>query len=212
MASPPNLQNEPTMEEILASIRKIISEDQNDAAKAAAQAPAEEETPDDSPVLELDREVRDDGSIKRVVPEPPAPAPVAMATPVQAPQACSNGNEMSYQRETANMDVVELGHEDIISDAARNAVGRSFASLDTTQPATRQEAPTQAGGNLDAAFERAVQSAFEPAIHGWINQHNGEVMEQLKPLIRQWMDDNLPALIENAVRNEIARAVRNRGR
>src|SRR5689334_4381810 len=34
----PNAQHEPTMEEILASIRKIISEDQPDAAKAAPVA------------------------------------------------------------------------------------------------------------------------------------------------------------------------------
>ncbi len=37
MASNP--QHEPTMEEILASIRKIISEDSNDAQPAAAEAP-----------------------------------------------------------------------------------------------------------------------------------------------------------------------------
>ena len=51
-----NPQHEPTMEEILASIRKIISEDGPEAA-----APAE------------------------AAPPPPAPAPVAAPEPVQAP-------------------------------------------------------------------------------------------------------------------------------
>ena len=35
MASPSSPQHEPTMEEILASIRKIISEDSNDAHSAS---------------------------------------------------------------------------------------------------------------------------------------------------------------------------------
>ncbi len=202
MTSPPNPQHEPTMEEILASIRKIISEDQNEPANPAAAEAATGEVA----VLELDQEVRDDGSV----------VAVAAATEEAAPtrQAGNNGmSDMNFETGgTMKPGVVELSHEDIIPDTARNAVGRAFASLDSNQGQQQMEAAMPAGGNLDAAFERAVQSAFAPAIHDWIDARGGDIMEQLKPLIRQWMDDNLPALIENAVRNEIARAVRNRGR
>jgi cell pole-organizing protein PopZ len=52
MASPANPQHEPTMEEILASIRKIISEDSSDAAAPAAGTVQEE-----SEILELTEEV-----------------------------------------------------------------------------------------------------------------------------------------------------------
>lgn len=194
------------MEEILASIRKIISEDQNEPVKPVAQFAAEEAPPAEAAVLELDQEVKDDGSV----------VAVAVTTEEAEPsrQAGDNGmSEMTFETGgTMKPGVVELSHEDIIPDTARSAVGRAFASLDSNQGQQQREAMMPAGGNLDAAFERAVQSAFAPAIYDWIDARGGDIMEQLKPLIRQWMDDNLPALIENAVRNEIARAVRNRGR
>ena len=205
MSSPPNPQHEPTMEEILASIRKIISEDQAETEKgqAAATAPAQ---PD---VLELTQELKDDGSV----------VPVAMeAVESQAaPMREMSGREMSgFDRmdkmESPKADSMDMhDNEDFISHSARHAVGQAFGALES-QEQKREEPPMSAGGNLDAAFERAVSNAFEPAIHRWVDSRSGEIMEQLKPLIRQWMDDNLPAIIENAVRNEIARAVRNRGR
>jgi uncharacterized protein len=34
----------------------------------------------------------------------------------------------------------------------------------------------------------------------------------MKPLIREWMDENFPALLENAVKSEVERIVRARTR
>ena len=48
-----NPQHEPTMEEILASIRKIISEDAPEGGATAAPAEAAPAHPADSDVLEL---------------------------------------------------------------------------------------------------------------------------------------------------------------
>lgn len=191
------------MEEILASIRKIISEDQAETEKgqAAATAPAQ---PD---VLELTQELKDDGSV----------VPVAMEAmeavePQAAPMREMSGFDRMDKMESPRADSMDMhDNEDFISHSARHAVGQAFGALES-QEQKREEPPMSAGGNLDAAFERAVSNAFEPAIHRWVDSRSGEIMEQLKPLIRQWMDDNLPAIIENAVRNEIARAVRSRGR
>ena len=198
MTSPPNPQHEPTMEEILASIRKIISEDQAEPAQSASPAPDTASAVDD--VLELTQEVRSDGSVEEVAMETVEPEAAPM-------REARNFEPTESPRQT----MADENHDDFISDAARNAVGRAFSAIEP-QNTQQQEAPMQPGGNLDAAFERAVQNAFAPAIHDWIDGRSGEIMEQLKPLIRQWMDDNLPAIIENAVRNEVARAVRNRGR
>src|SRR5271155_2334449 len=80
MASPSSPQHEPTMEEILASIRKIISEDSTEpqpAAPAAASQPAVQAEAD---VLELTHE------IEEVAPAPaPQPAPVLAAAPAPTP-------------------------------------------------------------------------------------------------------------------------------
>lgn len=186
------------MEEILASIRKIISEDQAEPAQSAPQAAAA--APGDEDVLELTQEVRDDGSVEAVAMESVEPE----AAPMREVRNFDT-------RESPRQDMTDVNHDDFISDAARHAVGRAFSAMEP-QNTQQEEAPMQPGGNLDAAFERAVQNAFAPAIHDWIDGRSSEIMEQLKPLIRQWMDDNLPAIIENAVRNEVARAVRSRGR
>ena len=74
MASSP--QHEPTMEEILASIRKIISEDSTEAQPAAAPAEAD--------VLELTQEhVEAPPAPAPVPPPPPAPAPVMTPAPAE---------------------------------------------------------------------------------------------------------------------------------
>ena len=82
MASTP--QHEPTMEEILASIRKIISEDSTEAQpqpqpfEQRAPAPVHEA---DADVLELTQEVVEE----HAPPPPPEPEPVQMAPVALAP-------------------------------------------------------------------------------------------------------------------------------
>ncbi|HTA17387.1 MAG TPA: DUF2497 domain-containing protein, partial [bacterium] len=70
MSSP---QHEPTMEEILASIRKIISEDNPPEAAPAAPKPAAAPAPAPEPVPQPEMEVLE---LTQEVAEPPAPEPV----------------------------------------------------------------------------------------------------------------------------------------
>jgi cell pole-organizing protein PopZ len=101
-----------------------------------------------------------------------------------------------------------MDDDDLISDSTRSAMGRAFAHLDS-EP-TSFAAP--AGGTLDALFLRAVSDAFIPTLKDWVDDHHAEVMSNLKPLIRAWMDEHLPHLIETAVTKEIARAAAERPR
>ena len=75
MASSP--QHEPTMEEILASIRKIISEDSSEAQPAAPEAEAKPQS--EAEVLELTQEVHDEPVPAVIAAPPPAPEPVEAA-------------------------------------------------------------------------------------------------------------------------------------
>jgi cell pole-organizing protein PopZ len=187
MSSSPTPQHEPTMEEILASIRKIISEDQPEAAKPAPQpspvrSPAPEAAQPEADVLELTEEVREEETVAPPAqPEPPIENDIAFENIEAEPEA---GSDM----------------DDLIPDSARSAMGRAFASLNA--PAV--SAP--AGGTLDALFLRAIQDAFTPTLLEWVDSHQSEILEQLKPIIREWMDENLPSLIEAAVTRELARA------
>jgi len=219
MTSSANTQHEPTMEEILASIRKIISEDQPEAAKAGpapaaaptsspsaspvpASAPAAAPTPvrsaletaaqSESDVLELTDEVHDEQ------PESPAAPP---EPPLEDDIAFEN-IEAEPQPESV---------DDLISDSTRGAVGRVLAGLglESDRPAP---AANYSGNTLEALFLRAIHDAFTPTLQEWVDNHHAEILDGLKPVIREWMDDNLPALIETTVTKEIRAATPPRNR
>jgi cell pole-organizing protein PopZ len=187
-----NTQHEPTMEEILASIRKIISEDQEPAKPVApppqlrAVAPAPPPAPEplaqapESDVLDLTDEVRDE-----TVPAAPAALP---------PQP---ENDVVFEAvEAAKAEPMTTS--DLISDSTRKALGRSLAKVEEPDAAN-----SPSGGAIEAIFTRAVQDAFVSTLQQWVDAHHGEILNELKPMIRAWMDENLPPLIEAAVASEL---------
>jgi len=199
-----NQQTEPTMEEILASIRKIISEDQPaEGAKPAAARPAPakaapivEAAPAraapapaaaaDLDVLDLTDEIPDEEpppvrAAPRVAP-PPAPAP---ASAIEDDVIFQNIEPTAPRIKERTMD------DDFISDSTRSAMGRAFQNLNGQAPPV-----TLKGGSIEAIFSEAVQQAFRPALKEWVDDHSNDIMDQLRPLIRAWMDEHLPPLIE----------------
>jgi len=202
MSSSANPQHEPTMEEILASIRKIISEDQTDGAKPAeesipvrAAAAAQAQPHVESDVLELTEEVHEEEEVIEAPAgeaQPPIDDDIAFENNIAEPKAAP-----------------VMDTDDLISDTARSAVSRAFAKLDVEAP---KPAPQASGGTLDGLFTKAVQDAFSPTLQEWVDSHHAQIMDSLKPVIRDWMDANLPGLIEAAVTKEISRAAAERPR
>jgi len=210
MSSP---QHEPTMEEILASIRKIISEDNPEAAPAAPAPAAAAPQPVPPPaapapepvkqpemeVLELTQEIAE--------PEPePAPEP---------PPVEEKTEEIIF--EPINREPAQAAADnDIFSDQTRRAMEDTFDSIpEEAEPAMPrpERAPTAAdGSSVESVFERAVRESFEPVLEKYLDDNSGLVIERMKPLIREWMDENFPALLDNAVRGEVERIVRARTR
>jgi cell pole-organizing protein PopZ len=209
-----NPQTEPTMEEILASIRKIISEDQPaEGGKPAAARPAPAKpTPvvevaparvaaapaaADLDVLDLTDEIPDEEPPVRVAPRAVPPSVQASApAPAIEDDVIFQNIEPAARTKESTMD------DDFISDSTRSAMGRAFQNMNGAQ------APQVAlkGGSIEAIFSEAVQQAFRPALKEWVDDHSNDIMDQLRPLIRAWMDEHLPPLIEAAVIKEISRA------
>jgi uncharacterized protein len=222
MASSP--QHEPTMEEILASIRKIISEDSNEAQPAAPETKAA--PPPDADVLELTQEVHDEPVAPPVVvmAPPPAPEPVqAVAEPAPMPEPAEPENDVVFQsiEEVAVSEpqaaMSPSQHEGIFSERTRKALEDSFASIQTppaeaapSAPATAASLPTVDSATVQAAFEKAVRESFEPVFQQWLGNNTDTMIERFKPLIREWMDAHFPALLEGAVRAEVERVARAR--
>ena len=213
MSSP---QHEPTMEEILASIRKIISEDNPEAAPAAAPPPppaaaapqpAPPPPPAPEPVKQPEMEVLElTQEVVEPTPEPepePAPPPVEMKTeeiifePIPEPAQAAADN-------------------DIFSDQTRRAMEDTFDSIpDEAEPAMprfERAASAADGASVESVFERAVRESFEPVLEKYLDDNSQQVIERMKPLIREWMDENFPPLLENAVRGEVERIVKARTR
>jgi cell pole-organizing protein PopZ len=198
-----NPQHEPTMEEILASIRKIISEDAPEGAPAAEAAPPAppppqpfpnapiQESPMHDDVLELTQEVE-------VMAAPVAPAPVQDIVFENVPPAAE--------------------HSDIFSDHTRKAMEDTFNAIPEEPapeaPIQRAAAPAFApvdGSTVENVFERAVRESFEPVVQKYLSDNSAAVIDRMKPLIREWMDEHFPALLEGAVRAEVERVVKARG-
>lgn len=195
-----NPGHEPTMEEILASIRKIISEDGPETPPAAADAaPAPAPVHDD--VLELTHEVE------------AAPAPVPPPPP--PPQPAPPPAEDLVFETVAPQPAPASDHSDIFSDHTRKAMEDAFDSI----PEEHEPAPAYApaapiapvdGSSVETVFERAVRESFEPVLKAYLSDNSAAVIERMKPLIREWMDEHFPALLEGAVRAEVERVVKAR--
>ncbi len=202
MASSP--QHEPTMEEILASIRKIISEDspESSSSPSAGAAPTH-----DADVLELTQEV----------PEEPVASPVRASAPARDSKTES---DVAFQprEEPAMAATPSVADDDIFSDKTRKALDDTFSHISDKIP----EAPAEprpvasrtvpaGGSSVEAVFERAVSNAVDPLLHEWMDKNKTDLLTAVKPLIREWMDEHFPALLEGAVRNEVERVVKARG-
>jgi len=205
-----NPQHEPTMEEILASIRKIISEDAPEAAAPVAEAappppPPPAAAPPPPPaapepvyedILELTQEVE--------VTEP-APVPAPIPTPAE---------DIVFENVAAP---APSEHSDIFSDQTRKAMEDAFAAIPEEEPepapARRAAAPIPPvdGATVENVFERAVRESFEPVLQQYLSDNSNAVIEGMKPLIREWMDEHFPPLLEGAVRAEVERVVKARG-
>lgn len=168
-------QQEPSMEDILASIRKIITTDEKPAPAAVT---------DD--VLELTDVVEEAPSMPEESPSPmPSdPAPVVTASmPEPEPPA-------TMQPIPAIVAKPALADEGLVSTSAADAAGAAFATLSETLQ--REYTPIE--GNIPMGDGNRTLE--------------GMVIGLLRPMLKEWLDSNLPPLVEKIVQREIQRIVR----
>ena len=148
--------------------------------------------------------------------EPPAPEPVP--EPPQAEEIIEEkSDEIVFEPITAREPAPTPASEnDIFSDHTRRAMEDTFDSLpdESDEPVARPGRAAMAadGSSVESVFERAVRESFEPVLQKYLQDNSQLVIERMKPLIREWMDENFPALLDNAVRGEVERIVKARTR
>src|SRR5262249_28528222 len=111
-------QHEPSMEEILASIRRIIAEDGEAAPAEAKPEPAPAPAAAQEEILDLTEVVESDGSVVSLTaPAQAAPAPAAEPPPAPPP------------RQPEPAPVAEPAEDRIVSDAAAAASVAALSQL-----------------------------------------------------------------------------------
>ena len=205
--------HEPTMEEILASIRRIISDDEPVAAKAEPLKAPETAEEDASAALgqdDIDAMLASFDAPPVPKPEPlekpqaaPKPAPEAKA-PLSRPTIVESAPEPDSQMD--DLDVFELTDE--------------MTAEPELEPEPLAFTPRTASAPREAIAERlisepageAVNAAFGSLAHTILSQNartlDDLVKEMLRPMLKAWLDDNLPPLVERLVRHEIERVAR----
>ena len=201
---------EPSMEEILASIRRIIAEDDSEkSAPRPVEAPAAELNPDTA--------ASSLGAARSMGDSYPMPAPEISTSSI--------GTFPGPAKPTRSPPVLELSEPPSPSP-------RVVAPTPETDPASVSAAPVdQAGADevagesraarddegstlMSTATSTAVDSAFN-ALAQTVLVHNARtledlVREMLRPMLKVWLDDNLPGMVERLVRAEIERVSRGR--
>ncbi|WP_417520070.1 DUF2497 domain-containing protein [Minwuia sp.] len=206
-----NAQSEPTMEEILSSIRRIISEDedvpQNEPEEKAAPEPESvdeilEPEPEASAAPEPEQEPEQEAD-----PEPePEPEPEPLPEPedddvLELDQLIEDDGSVTdlsggegdddfaledipepapaYQPEPAPMPAMDMNR--LISDHAAADASASLAALAQTVSAQR---------DISVPTHRTLEDITK---------------ELLRPMLKDWLDTNLPAIVQRIVEREIAK-------
>jgi cell pole-organizing protein PopZ len=192
---------EPSMEEILASIRRIIADDE----------PANETTESRQDTVATARE-----SAAQAPPRPSAaPSHTAPTSPPPriAPADAAASTPPMTEEEIDSM----LAHLRGTPRQPPAGSPRTEAAA-ASEPAPTLDAPRAAieeRGLLSAATTAAVDAAFD-ALARTAQARNGRTLEEvvselLRPMLKTWLDENLPEMVERLVRAEIERVSRGRG-
>ena len=180
---------DPSMEDILASIRRIISDDQDSSGRPAEVAAPEEPHQDD--------EVLDLAEIEVSPPRVPAPD-----LEVDVP-------DLSFQNPPQPTPPEADEHPAVAQVEPAAAPATRSAEPSPSSPETPFPRPDSLVSNETTA---AVGHAFNLLSHTILTQNartlEDLVKEMLKPMLKTWLDDNLPPLVERLVRQEIERVAR----
>ncbi len=184
--------NEPSMEEILASIRRIISDDEAKPAEAEVEAPAPEPVP-----ASIDDDVLDLGTEAAFVAPPAVEPPPAPTAPAEA---------------EADVDFRETEESEPPTPVATMApVEPTPAPVAAPQPEPAPR-PVDMASLLSDQASSAVTSAFGQLANTVLSSNartlEDLVKDMLKPMLKTWLDDNLPLMVERLVRAEIERVAR----
>jgi len=188
-------QREPTMEEILASIRRIISEeDKPDGAGEVLDL--QPTAPAPPPVVE----------VKAPPPQPapkpaPPPAPEPVAAKAPPPQIFDEPEEIAPPQRTIEEDLMIVDRTPEPPPAPKPPPVAAAPKPEWTPPMQDTLVSDPVASKAAGALGKLMGSMLVSSG----NTLDDVVREMLKPLLKEWLDANLPQLVEAEVAKEIDR-------
>jgi hypothetical protein len=175
---------EPTMEEILASIRRIISED---------DAPAEGEAPAEA------------GPAAAAAPPAPEALP-DLDIPAAEPPPLDLGEDVLELTDRVDappepIEAMDMSDLEVVAPEARGDILEDLPPLGEEEHLVGDPAAWSAASH----FERLERGILMPAEGRTLED---VVRELLRPMMKAWLDENLPSIVEQQVAAEIERVAR----
>ena len=186
-------ENEPSMEEILSSIRRIINEDDDDAPAEAEAADEAPKSQDDVDAL-FDEPAQDDGADDVL-------------------ELTERIDSMDEGTEPLSMDddLMIVDREEEIDDEPFMAASEPEPDIDfgaladeTADAIMSEPAAAAAMGSFHTLAENIRISDEEG------RTLEGVVRALLRPMLKEWLDANLPSIVDEKVQAEIDRVARRR--
>ena len=218
---------EPSMEEILSSIRQIIASDEGSGEKAgtpAEESAAKAQSPEaeEEEVLELTEvvpaeevpEKRPKTAAKQQAEETePAPQPETAAA--KEPEETAEPPEAETETEQPpppakpDLSTLERQADQELAERAADLELVDEGSADESEAELISEPAAEAATGAFAKLARSVaRPEPEPLPAG-----DGKTVEQLvaelmRPMLKEWLDQNLPAIVERVVEREVRKLAR----
>lgn len=183
---------EPSMEEILASIRRIIADDSGSQPRATPRVV-------DSPAaMDLGMQSRPGNAL----PEPPmADADILELTqPVEPPSAFTpvGGPDIAFREEEPRAPEPPVAAAPPPTPAPRPA----------PQPVSAMHEERLMSSNSSVAVSAAFNSLAATVLSDNARTLEDIVKDMMRPMLKNWLDENLPGMVERIVRAEIERVAR----
>jgi uncharacterized protein len=150
---------EPSMEEILATIRRIIAEDERQGVSGPAAPKSSED------VLVLTEAVETDGSVRHI-------APSAAAAPVPP----LPGGRVEPEPPRPDVAAGASRGERLMSSAVSEAAASAFARLNAARDRSGPETPI---GRGDKTLEDIVRELLRPLLQAWLDENLPPLVERL---------------------------------
>ncbi len=180
--------HEPSMEEILASIRSIIADDRE---PPAASAPAPKAGSAAGPQIVYTNNA--------VPPARPVASTPEAAPPSPAPAVAAPSPKVVWEK------------PEPAAEPAPAAQPAAAAAPDAPAPGSNA-APAEEEPFASPETEAVVAASFQALSASVAMQSTAMIenltREMLRPMLKSWLDDNLPAIVERLVRAEIQRVAR----